>query len=389
MILRKPKNGELFSFDDEPGKIEAFIPTDYPSNHASSLIELANGDLLCTWFAGTAEGSVDVRIVGSRLKKGEEQWGECQVLSDEENHSLQNPFFFQSPDGTLYLFHTSQVSRGFMSGDEWREKVKRGEAKGGFTLQGTALIYQLVSHDSGYTWESKSVFSDKQGSYCRHPIQVLANRDWIFPMYYSFDNEDPNLSRADDYSVVKISSDMGKTWIEYPVPGSKGRVQMSIIEIQAGKCIAFFRSRAADRIYKSISSDYGKTWSIPVTTVLPNNNASIHSIRLQDGHIALIFNNRKGGDEPAVIRRPGLRHSVSVALSKDEGETFPWIRDVEAGSGFLGEKNIMLNKPYEYPFMLQSKDGNIHMVYSYSNASSRRSCIKYIRATGDWIKSGI
>jgi predicted neuraminidase len=275
-----------------------------------------------------------------------------------------------------------------MSGDEWRERVRHGEAKGGFTLQGTALIYRLISRDNGYAWESKTVFSDKPGSYCRHPIQVFSNGNWIFPMYYSFDNEDPNLSRADDYSVVKISSDQGKTWTEYLVPESKGRVQMSIIEIYKGKCIAFFRSRAADRIYKSISSDYGKTWSVPSATFLPNNNASIHSIKLQNGHIAIIFNNHKRGDDPGVILRPGLRHSISVAISEDEGETFPWIRDVEAGSGFRGTNNQNLNKPYEYPFILQSKDENIHIVYSYSNSQGKRRCIKYVRTTENWLKTG-
>jgi predicted neuraminidase len=387
MIIQKPK-GELFSYDDDPVKIEAFIPTDYPSNHASSLIELENGDLLCVWFAGTAEGSSDVRIVGARLKRGEEQWGKSEIFSNEDNYSLQNPFLFHEPGGVLYLFHTSQVSRGLMSGVQWREKVRRGEAKGGFTLQGTALIYRLVSYNNGHTWVSKSVFSDKPGSYCRHPIQILSNGNWIFPMYYSFDSEDPNFSRADDYSVVKISPDQGKTWTEYPVLGSRGRVQMSIIEIHKGKCIAFFRSRAADRIYKSISSDYGKTWSVPYATSLPNNNASIHSIRLQDGHIAIVFNNYKGGDAPNAILRPGLRHSISVAISEDEGETFPWIRDVETGSGFRGEKNKNMNKPYEYPFMLQSKDGNIHIVYSYSSSLGKRYCIKYMRVTENWIKTG-
>jgi predicted neuraminidase len=102
VIIQKPGNGELFSWEDDPVKTEALIPTDYPSNHAASLVELSNGDLLCAWFAGTSEGSSDVCIVGSRLKKGEGKWGKCQVLSDEENHSLQNPFFFQAPDGDIY-----------------------------------------------------------------------------------------------------------------------------------------------------------------------------------------------------------------------------------------------------------------------------------------------
>jgi predicted neuraminidase len=386
--MQKLENGKLFSWEDDPVKIEAMIPTDYISNHASSLIELKNGDILCVWFAGLSEGSGDIRIAGSRLKKGESQWEKCQILSDEDNHSLQNPFLFQSPDGTLYLYHTSQQSRGIMTAEEWKEKVSRGEAQGSFTMQETALIYRLVSHDNGYTWESKSVFSDKAGSFCRHPIQVLSNGDWLFPIYYSLLSEIPGQQYGNDYSAVLVSSDKGITWTEYPVPQSRGRVQMSIIETSAGKCIAFFRSRAADRIYKSISTDYGRSWSSPAATCLPNNNASIHGIKLNDGNIAVIYNNYSSGVDPNTTLWPGLRYNISVAISEDEGETFPWIRDVEAGSGFRGEKNFNLNKPHEYPFMLQSADGNIHIVYSYSSHSGRRHCIKYIRVTESWIKSG-
>jgi predicted neuraminidase len=378
----------LFSWDDDPVKTETLIPTDYPSNHAASLVEMDNGDLLCTWFAGTAEGNSDVCIIGSRLKKGEDQWGKCQVFSDEENHSLQNPFFFQSPDGILYLFHTSQQSRGLINREEWKEKERRGEVKGSFTMQETAMIYRLLSRNGGYTWEKKSVFSSKAGSFCRHPIQVLSNGDWLFPMYYSLPSEIPGQHYGNDYSVVLVSSDKGETWKEYSVPRCRGRVHMSIIELSPGRCIAFFRSRAADNIYKSVSIDYGRTWTIPAATCLLNNNASVHSIKLQDGSIAVIYNDFSAGTDPNATIWPGLRHSISVAISEDEGETFPWIRDVETGSGFRGEKNKNMNKSYEYPFMLQSKDGNIHIVYSYSNSLEKRHCIKYMRVTENWIKTG-
>jgi predicted neuraminidase len=214
LIIQKPEEGKLFSWEDDPVKVEAMIPTDYVSNHASSLIELKNGDILCVWFAGLSEGSGDIRIVGSRLKKGGSQWEKCQILSDEDNHSLQNPFFFQSPEGTLYLYHTSQQSRGIMTAEEWREKVGRGEARGSFTMQETALIYRLESQDNGYTWGSKSVFSNKAGSFCRHPIQVLSNGDWLFPMYYSLPSEIPGQQYGNDYSAVFVTSDKVTTWTE-------------------------------------------------------------------------------------------------------------------------------------------------------------------------------
>jgi predicted neuraminidase len=385
IILEKPLNGKLFTYSDDPLKIESFIPTEYKSNHAPSLAELENGDLLCVWFAGTAEGSSDVRIAGSRLPRGGEQWEGCQVFSNEEDHSLQNPFLFQPPGGPLYLYHTSQETRG-MAPEKWRELVSRGEAKGNYGMQGTALIYRLISRDQGKSWESKGIFSGKRGSFCRHSISILSNGDWIFPMYYSFDEENSLLSRGDDYSAVQISQDQGKTWTEYPVPESRGRVHMSIVEIEPGKCAAFFRSRSADYIYRSCSSDYGRTWTVPVPVELPNNNSSIHAIGLKSGSIAIVYNPwKKDMTDPNTGVRLQMRNSVSVALSGDGGISFPWIREVEPGSGFRGIKNTPFNKGHAYPCILQSRDGGIHIAYSCLN----RMCIKYIRVTEEWIKTGM
>jgi predicted neuraminidase len=384
MILKKPFGGELFSYSDEPLKAEAFIPTGYKSNHAPSLIELGNGDILCAWFAGTAEGSGDVKIACSRLPGKGEEWESCQIVSREDGHSLQNPFLFQPPGGPLYLYHTSQETRG-VSPETWREMLSRGEARGTYVMQSTALIYRLVSRDQGKSWEDKTIFSDKKGSFCRHPVQVLSNGDWIFPMYYSFDGDIPGQAHGDDYSVVQISSDRGNTWKEYPVPESRGRVQMSIIETEPGRCAAFFRSRAADNIYRSSSSDYGKTWTPPVPTGLPNNNSSVHAIGLKSGAIALVYNPwRVDKTDPRTTVWPKMRNSVSVALSEDGGETFPWIRIVETGSGFRGTQNVALNKGCAYPCILQSRDGLIHIAYSCLD----RKYIKYVRVTEGWIKTG-
>ena len=67
-------DGCLYTLPGSPEKVEAILPTDRRSNHASSLIELDNGDLLCAWFAGLAEGSSDISIVAARLRAGADRW---------------------------------------------------------------------------------------------------------------------------------------------------------------------------------------------------------------------------------------------------------------------------------------------------------------------------
>lgn len=375
-------NGKLFVDHGHDPHIKAYIPSTFRDNHASNLIELDNGDILCVWFAGLSEGSSDIKIAMSRLDKDNNQWSEPVMLSDDFSRSEQNPSFFQAPNGAIWLLHTAQLSRGVMTVEEWRKKVEAGEEKGHFTMQETAEVRLRTSFDRGYSWSEMTSLFTKPGAFCRHPIIILSNGDWIFPMWYSLVEEDANKPQyGRDYSVVQISSDQGQTWHEYEVPGSQRRVHMSIIETRPGHLIAFFRSRSADRIYRSSSDDFGKTWTEPLSTQLPNNNASIHAIRLHSGAIALIYNDVKGGDDPNSVLWGTPRVPLVLALTYDEGITFPYIRVIEPGDGYRGEENRNLNKAYHYPFIMQSDNGDLHISYTWHG----RDCIMYHRVNEAWI----
>ena len=234
------RDGQLFAEHGYEPHIKAYIPTQWVSNHASNLIELKNGDLLCCWFAGLSEGSADIKIALSRLDAGTNRWAEPQLVSDDYTRSEQNPSLFETPSGELWLLYTAQLSRGTMRVEEWYEKVRRGEEKGHFSMQETAQIRRRISRDGGRTWGEAEVLFDKPGSFCRHPILPLSNGEWIFPMWYSLGEEDANKPQyGRDYSAVQISSDQGATWHEYPVPGSVRRVHMSIVETAPGRLSRF------------------------------------------------------------------------------------------------------------------------------------------------------
>jgi predicted neuraminidase len=77
-------------------------------NHASNIMPLDNGDLLCTWFSGTQEGIADISVYLSRLSKGATVWTEPVKLSCDTERSEQNPTLFPAPDGKLWLLWTAQ-----------------------------------------------------------------------------------------------------------------------------------------------------------------------------------------------------------------------------------------------------------------------------------------
>ena len=149
------------------------------------------------------------------------------------------------------------------------------------------------------------------------------------------------------------------------MPESNGHVHANVVELEPGHLAAFMRNREAYRIHRSESFDWGETWTKPEPTPLPNNNSSISAVKLQSGRIAIAYNPTCTPDpQPGKAAWPGLRCPVAVALSEDGGLTFPIIRWMERGEGFIGDENKTNNKQYEYPYLMQTRDGMLHLAYA-------------------------
>jgi predicted neuraminidase len=188
---------------------------------------------------------------------------------------------------------------------------------------------------------------------------------------------------------------------------------MSIVPATGGRLLGFFRSRWADFIYRTSSDDGGRTWHKPTPTVLPNNNSSIQALRLADGRLAMIFN--ASSKENATERRESLydeledgavpagsgeaektartparrafwgapRAPMTLALSEDDGLTWPWQRNLEMGDGYCMTNDSArgLNREYSYPSLRQSADGALHVAYTVF-----RQHIRHARLTPEWIE---
>ncbi len=359
-----PKTGEIMR-DPRTGLCEALIPPGpYATAHAPCLLELPDGSMLCAWFAGTFEGSADVSIVCSRLPSGQARWIEPSPISSDPERSEQNPSLFNGPGGAVWAVYTAQKAR----------------QEGKDNMQFTSQVRVQESHDGGLTWGPYSTLFPKEGTFCRQPIQVLSSGRWIMGNWICTDSPD---GLSGDPTVFKISDDAGKTWREVEMPQSRGRVHANVVELDGGELAAFMRSREADFIYVSRSHDFGDTWSAPVPTVLPNNNSGISAIRLDDGRIAIACNPTcTSHPVKGKAAWPGLRCPVVVAISEDGGRSFPLMRIVEAGEGFIGAENRTNNAQYEYPYLMQSRDGTLHLAFAYHN----RECVKYMRFTKQQIE---
>ncbi|QLL73526.1 sialidase family protein [Lactobacillus crispatus] len=363
------------------------LPDSGIQSHASNLLMLENGDILCTWFSGTEEGKSDITIFLSRMKKETAKWTIPEAMSNNPGRSDQNPVLFKAPNGDLWLLYTSQ--------------------QGG--NQDTAIIQYRISHDLGKTWtRQKELFPGETGLFIRHPLVVSDSGEWILPLYHCvIKNDGKPWDGSFDYSAVRVSSDEGNTWKEYEIPNSKGCVQMSIVKLSQGRgFVGLFRSRWADHIYRTSSQD-GKKWTVPAPIALPNNNSSIQASLLADGNIVMAFN--KSSKKDAKVRRLSLfsdeteekdapdeshgkvafwgapRAPMTVALSENDGKTWPYIRNVAEGSGYALTNNSKdkKNREFSYPSIKQNLDGQIDLTFTYF-----RQNIAFVELSEDWIKKG-
>jgi predicted neuraminidase len=380
--------GQLCITPLDPG-VWALLEPAGSQNHAPQLCWLTPELLACVWMAGGQEGTAGMGIVLSLLAATSGRWTEPQLVSQDPERSEQNPLLFVA-GGLLHLVHTAQRSRSL---DEpfW-------ESGSSFSMQWTAQLRHqslpLAALDPANpaSWGpaawSRATNLLEEPAFCRHPPLQRPDGRWLLPIYRSLETGG---DFGHDHSQVLLLEPDGGAVASYPaeqaalapipVPESTGRVHGSIVTTADGSgLLQFFRSRLADRIYLSRSSPEGEQWSPPEPIQLPNNNSSIQAVRLRSGRLAMIYNRFGFESDPAAPQAwgeanwPRTRWPLSIALSANDGQSWPWIRDIDTGFGFCGTANWQLNGQLAYPTLIEGQPGELHIAYSWAG----RAAIRYL-----------
>ena len=361
--------GRLLHTPLDPG-VWALLEPAGLQNHAPQLCWLADGQLACVWMAGSQEGTAGMHIIWSRLRAGGRCWSAPRPLSGDPARSEQNPLLFPLANGRLQLLHTAQEVR-----DPDAAVVPQGST---FSMQWTARLRVRRQRSGRSGWAAARDLLPEP-CFCRHPPHPAPDGGWLLPVYRSLE---AGGAFGHDHSLVLHLDAGGEPTGEItPVPESIGRVHGSIVASADGRqLLQFFRSRLADAVYRSVGSLDGRSWSPPQAVPLPNNNSSIQARRLASGRLALVFNRFCFEPEPGEAlpwgeaRWPRTRWPLSIALSDDDGLTWPWIRDIDHGLGYCGEANWFCNGALAYPSLLEGLPGELHLAYSWAG----RAAIRYL-----------
>jgi len=372
-----------------------------PQNHAPQLCWITPELLGCVWMAGGQEGTAGMGIYLALLAAGAGSWSEPQLISQDPERSEQNPLLYVA-EGRLHLVHTAQRSRSL------NEQVWQSGST--FSMQWTAqlrhqsLSLQGLDASNPESWGvqawSRANNLLHEPAFCRHPPQQRPDGRWLLPIYRSL--EAGGAFGHDHSQVLVLEADGARAAsgpegvLLHDVPASTGRVHGSIVHTADGeRLLQFFRSRLADRIYCSQASADGEQWSEPEGISLPNNNSSIQAVRLASGRLAMVYNRFCFEPDPehpqawGEANWPHTRWPLSLALSDDDGRSWPWIRDIDTGAGFCGPANWQRNGQLAYPSVLAGQNDDLHIAYSWAGrAAIRYLCIQEADILGYQLTEG-
>lgn len=302
--------------------------------HASTIVQLGDGSLAAAWFGGAFEGSADVEVWMSYYKAG--SWSVPVSVANgrgvpDEHFPCWNPVLFRDRHGMLHLYYKVGPNPR-----EWWGMEK-------------------VSGDDGHCWSSAiRLPTGVLGPIKNKPVQ-LANGVILSPS----STED-----GDDRWRVHIerSEDDGKNWTIIPVDHSASGfnvIQPSILQYADGHLQLLCRSKEGT-VVQAWSSDEGRSWSMLSKSKLINPNSGIDAVTLKDGKQLIVYNPDVPGKE-WYNGRAKLRVAISV-----DGLDWEDVAVLEDGH----------EEEFSYPAVIQAKNGEIHITYTYDRKMIKHVVIK-------------
>jgi len=293
-----------------------------PELHASTIEETPTG-LVAAWFGGTKEKEPDVGIWLSRQEKGiwttpvEVITGMTKLPDGSEvQYPCWNPVLYQTPDGgPLLLFYKVGPTT-----PEWWGMLMR-------------------STDGGKTWSTPERLPEGiYGPIKNKPVRI-GEKGILSP---SSINSRLHFERSDD---------LGKTWTRTPsvTDRSVPVIQPSILFYENNRLQAVGRTLKDKKVFSIWSLDGGATWGEFKLLDLPNPNSGNDAVTLTDGRQLMVYNHSET-----------LRTPLNIAISEDGENWHPLLvieNDKEGG--------------YSYPAVIQSKDGLVHITYSWRRKNIR------------------
>ena len=351
-------------------------------NHAPGIAELKNGDLLVSWYRGSGERTADdVAVWGSRLRPGETKWSASFVMADTPGFPDCNTCLMVDDTGRLMLFWPVIIANSWEScitrfriSDQpevegcpvWTRDSMLLLRPGDFSVDALAELDRLVATIGRPLSEREQTVVDgvrdrlteklyqRLGWQPRCKPTVLPTGRILLPLY----------SDTFSISIMAISDDHGQNWYAGKPLIGFGAIQPSVLRRNDGTLVAYMRENGYTGFVRTCeSNDDGLTWGSVGVSDIPNPGSGLDAVRLENGNWLMVCNDTQMG-----------RHRLTVLVSMDEGKTWPVSRTLENDT----------EGSFHYPAVIQTRDGKIHVVYSYFVKDGKS--MKHVSFSESWVR---
>ena len=321
-----------------------FTKAKFPQCHASTICETTRG-LVVAWFGGTREKAKDVGIWVSYHDGGSwsvpKEWANG-IQHEDHRHPCWNPVLYQGPGDapTLLFFKVGPNPQQW-----WGE--------------------MMVSYDRGRTFRDRCRLPETiDGPVRCKPILLADGETLLCGSSTEFDGWRVHFEKT----KLRDGLPHGNWQRIGPLNDGKtfNAIQPTFLRHADGKLQVLCRTRESV-IVTSFSDDGGQTWSELKATNLPNPNAGIEVVTLEDGRHLLIYNHLGSGETGW-----GRRGLLNLAIS-DDGVQWRKVAVLEQE-----EKS-----EFSYPAIIQTADGLVHMTYTW-----KRQRIKHVVVDPRKIEAG-
>jgi predicted neuraminidase len=282
-----------------------------PRNSEGDFISLKDGSILFVYSHYTGESDDDhasAYLAGRMSYDSGKTWtSEDKVIVEREGlMNVMSVSLLRLQNGNIALFYLKKNSTS------------------------DCIPLMRISTDEAKTWSDPvPCITDRKGYYVLNNDRVIQLKDGRLLMAVALHQTPADSTWSNGAKLFSyFSDDNGATWKSSPQVANPDSVilqEPGVVELKNGEIMMIIRASPGTQ-YKAYSKDRGETWSAagPTNIKSPLSPATIQRIpSTQD--LLMVWNNN-GGENPAI---KGKRTPLTAAISKDEGQTWESVKNVE------------------------------------------------------------
>lgn len=351
--------------------------------HAPSVVELPDGKLRAFWFTGSREGASDVSINTSVFDPEKGLWSKETIAIDRQWLNKKLGRYTRKLGNAVPVLDDSGRMRLFVVAVSF----------GGWAA---SRIIVLDSYDLGETWqfaiELKTAPMLNVSTLVKTPAIKYTDGSIGLPVYHEFIGKFGEILRVDQENRVVSLMRIGS---------GREAIQPLVLATNDQNLVTFLRPHDKGYALKSTSYDAGLSWKDIEPSGMENPGSALGGVSLSPEHWVIASNcNKEDRDELCIKetfdagktwslhwqvhdnrdwRDKPLDYEKLLTLIPEDIKTDP---EVDQEQLYRSAKDTICRGGercklrYDYPYMIQSKNGDLHMLYTWNKILIRHAWLK-------------